>query len=100
MIGVGRTVTVLNLLVDLPHQAPDHHGMHSILHVGFESATFSFEGDITVDALIDMIVEHVDIFAEAMKAAELLEGIWDSASYEGTGWRVWFVRKDAGPVLH
>lgn len=100
MIGLGRTVTVLNLLVDLPHQAPDHYGMHSILHVGFESATFSFEGDVTVDALIDMIVEHADIFDEAMKAAELLEGIWDSASYEGTGWRVWFVRMEPKTIFH
>lgn len=72
--------------------------MDRVLHVGFESAHLSFEKDMTVDELVAVIVENVSSFKEAMKAAEMLEGIWTSGSYEGTGWRFWFSQKDTVEV--
>ncbi len=74
--------------------------MDTIIHAGFESEDFTVERDMTVSELIDIIVEHVDLFQEAMAAAEILDPIWTSGSYQGTGWRVWFVRRNIKPILH
>ncbi len=74
--------------------------MYTIIHAGFESEKFTVKRDMTVSELIDIIVEHVDSFREAMEAADILNPIWTSGSYEGTGWRVWFVKRDPEPVLH
>ncbi|MFS8121359.1 hypothetical protein QD336_02955 [Rhizobium sp. BR 250] len=74
--------------------------MDAIIHAGFESEELTVERDMTVSELIDIIVEHVDSFQEAMAAAEILNPIWNSGSYEGTGWRVWFVRPEPTPILH
>jgi hypothetical protein len=74
--------------------------METIIRAGFESGSFTVEKDMTIDELIDVIVEHVDSLAEAMKAADMLGSIWNAGSYEGTGWRVWFVKQDPVPVLH
>ncbi|SDB14837.1 hypothetical protein SAMN03159422_00249 [Agrobacterium fabrum] len=49
---------------------------------------------MTVSELIDIIVTHVDSFQEAMAAADILDPLWTAGSYEGTGWRVWFVRRE------
>ncbi|MBO0129943.1 hypothetical protein [Agrobacterium burrii] len=74
--------------------------MDTIIHAGFESEDFTVKRDMTVSELIDIIVRHVDSFEEAMAAAEILNPLWTAGSYEGTGWRVWFVKRDPGPVLH
>lgn len=74
--------------------------MDTIIHAGFESEDFTVERDMTVSELIDIIVKHVDSFQEAMKAAEILNPLWTAGSYEGTGWRVWFVTRDPVAVLH
>lgn len=74
--------------------------MDTIIHAGFESEEFTVKRDMNVSELIDIIVEHVDSLQEAMAAADMLGTIWDSGSYEGTGWRVWFVKRDPAPVLH
>lgn len=68
--------------------------MNDIIEVGFESENLSFKKEMTVSELITVITENVSSFKEAMKASEMLEGIWTSGSYEGTGWRFWFSRKD------
>ena len=74
--------------------------MDTIIHAGFESEEFTVKRDMTVSELIDIIVEHVDSFQEAMKAAEMLGSIWTAGSYEGTGWRVWFVKREIMPTRH
>jgi len=74
--------------------------LDTIIHAGFESEDFTVERDMTVSELIDIIVEYVDSFEEATAAAEILNPIWTSGSYQGTGWRVWFVKRESKPVLH
>ncbi|MGN7829625.1 hypothetical protein ACTJJ8_23100 [Agrobacterium radiobacter] len=74
--------------------------METIIHAGFESEDFTVKRNMTVSELIDIIVRHVDSFEEAMAAAEILNPLWTSGSYEGTGWRVWFVRREPTPLLH
>ncbi|QCL72701.1 MULTISPECIES: hypothetical protein [Agrobacterium] len=74
--------------------------MDTIIHAGFESEDFTVKRDMTVSELIDIIVRHVDSFEEAMAAAEILNPLWTAGSYEGTGWRVWFVKRDPAPLLH
>ncbi|WP_320202382.1 hypothetical protein [Agrobacterium rosae] len=74
--------------------------METIIHAGFESEEFTVKRDMTVSELIDIIVEHVDSFEEAMAAADIFNPVWNAGSYEGTGWRVWFVKRDPEPVLH
>ncbi len=74
--------------------------MSKILHVSFTSPTFDFERDITIDELIEVITEHVSIYEEAATAISLVGSIYDSGSYEGTAWRIWFVKRDPMPTLH
>ncbi len=74
--------------------------MDTIIHAGFESESFTVKRDMTVSDLIDIVVEHVDSFQEAMAAAKIFNPIWTSGSYEGTGWRVWFVKRDPEAVFH
>lgn len=74
--------------------------MYTIIHAGFESEKFTVKRDMTVSELIDIICEHVDSFQEAMAAAEIFNSIWTSGSYEGTGWRVWYVKQDPEAVIH
>jgi len=76
--------------------------MNEMIHAGFESEGLSFVSDMTIDELITIIIKNVDSFEEAMKASELLEGIWMSGTYEGTGWRFWFSRRlgSGGGTVH
>lgn len=74
--------------------------MDTTIHAGFESESYTVKRDMTVYELIGIICEHVDSFQVAMAAAEIFNPIWTSGSYEGTGWRVWFVKLDPEPVLH
>lgn len=74
--------------------------MTEIIHAGFESATLSFIRDLTIDELIDVIVEHVASFDEAMEAADVLDSTWTAGSYSGTGWRIWFARRNQTGTIH
>ncbi|HAU78120.1 MAG TPA: hypothetical protein DCW88_22170 [Agrobacterium sp.] len=74
--------------------------MDTIIHAGFESEDFTVVRDMTVSELIDIIVKHVDSFQEAMAAADILDPLWTAASYEGTGWRVWYVKRHHDRTLH
>lgn len=74
--------------------------MDNIIHAGFESATLSFIRDLTVDELIELIVEHVASLDEAMEAADMLDSVWTAGSYSGTGWRIWFARRDHTGSVH
>lgn len=76
------------------------YGMEKVLHVGFESSILTFEKDITIDELIEFLCEHVEIFDEAVKAAELISSGFPAGSYQGTGWRLWFVKRESSPTLH
>lgn len=84
------TLTALSIFVD----------MSKILHVGFTSPTLDFERDITIDELIEVITAHISIYEEAATAISLVGSIYDSGSYDGTGWRIWFVKRDPMPTLH
>lgn len=74
--------------------------MDTIIHAGFESENFTVKRDMTVSELIDIVVEHVDSFQEATKVASIFNPIWTSGSYEGTGWRVWYVKQYPETVFH
>ncbi len=67
--------------------------MDEIIHVGFESPGLSFLRDLTIDELIDHIVENVEAYSEAMEAAAMLETNCLAGIYRGTGWRMWFCRR-------
>lgn len=89
-----------DLQIDAGSPVNDLTAMDTIIHAGFESEDFTIVSDMTVGELIDIIVKRVDSFQEAMAAADILDPLWTAGSYEGTGWRIWFVRRDAGPALH
>lgn len=89
-----------DLQIDASRTVNDHTAMDTIIHAGFESEDFTVERDMTVSELIDIIVKHVNSFHEAMAVADMLDAIWNCGSYEGTGWRVWFVRREIKPSLH
>jgi hypothetical protein len=75
--------------------------MEKMIRAGFVSPTLSLEQDITVDELLDLMAEHVSLFEEFAKAGEMLmTSVWDAGRYDGTGWYVWFVRKEDELVLH
>jgi len=93
-------VTTADLQIDGRPSIYDHSVMDTIIHAGFESEDFTVERDMTVSELIDIIVKHVESFEEAMAAADILNPLWTASSYEGTGWRVWFVKRDPATVLH
>lgn len=89
-----------DLQIDASRTVNDHTAMDTIIHAGFESEDFTVERDMTVSELIDIIVKHVDSFQEAMVAADILDPLWTAASYEGTGWRVWYVKRRLDRTLH
>ncbi|UXT89758.1 hypothetical protein [Agrobacterium pusense] len=89
-----------DLQIDASRTVNDHTAMDTIIHAGFESEDFTVERDMTVSELIDIIVKHVDSFQEAMAAADILDPLWTAASYEGTGWRVWYVKRHHDRTLH
>lgn len=74
--------------------------MKDLIHAGFKSPTLSFTQDVTVDELIDVIVEHSHCYEEAAKAVEILDSTLSAGRYDGTGWHVWFVRKDQTGTIH
>lgn len=74
--------------------------MDEVISVGFKSPTLSFTRDMTVGELISVIAEHVHSFEEASNAANMLAQVWSSGRYDGTGWNVWFVRKDRTGTIH
>ncbi len=92
--------TTADLQIDAGRTVNDHTAMDTIIHAGFESEDFTVERDMTVSELIDIIVKHVDSFQEAMAAAGILDPLWTAASYEGTGWRVWYVKRHHDRTLH
>jgi|GEM_PF-3383735 len=89
-----------DLQIDASRTVNDHTAMDTIIHAGFESEDFTVERDMTVSELIDIIVKHVDSFHEAMAAADIFDPLWTAASYEGTGWRVWYVKRHHEHTLH
>ncbi len=89
-----------DLRIDAGRPANDLTAMDTIIHAGFESENFTIVRDMTVSELIDIIVKHVDSFQEAMAAAGILDPLWTAASYEGTGWRVWYVKRHHDRTLH
>ncbi len=86
--------------IDADRPVNDLTAMDTIIHAGFESENFTIVRDMTVGELIDIIVKHVDSFQEAMAAAGILDPLWTAASYEGTGWRVWYVKRHHYRTLH
>lgn len=50
--------------------------------------------------LIDYIVENVEAYTEAMEAAAMLETNSVAGIYRGTGWQMWFCRKDYRGSVH
>ncbi len=86
--------------IDAGRTVNDLIGMETIIHAGFESENFTIVRNMTVSELIDIIIKHVDSFQEAMAAADILDPLWTAASYEGTGWRVWYVRPHDDRTLH
>ncbi|WCK12323.1 hypothetical protein G6L41_008575 [Agrobacterium tumefaciens] len=89
-----------DLQIDAGRAVNDLIAMDTIIHAGFESENFTVVRDMTVSELIDIIVKHVDSFQEAMAAADILDPLWTAASYEGTGWRVWYVKRHHDRTLH
>jgi hypothetical protein len=74
--------------------------MDELMHVGFDSETLTFTKDITVDELIDLLVDFAPTIEEALRAADVLEGPWDAGRFKGTGYSFWFVRPDPIKILH
>ncbi|WP_313200572.1 hypothetical protein [Rhizobium sp.] len=74
--------------------------MSEIVHAGFEIPTLSFIQDLTINELIDEIVENVDVYGEAMEAAAMLETDAVCGAYRGTGWSVWFWRTSHAGSVH
>lgn len=74
--------------------------MHEIVNAGFHSANLSFIRDITIDELIAFIVENVDVYTESMQAAAMFETGAVAGIYRGTGWHVWFCRKNHYGTIH
>lgn len=89
-----------DLQIDAGRTVNDLTAMTTNIYAGFESEDFSVERDMTVSELFDTIVEHVDTFREAMAVADILDSIWTAGSYEGNGWRVWFVKRELKPTLN
>ena len=74
--------------------------MEEIIHVGFKSDILTFTKDITLDQLIDLLVEFSPSLEEALRGADMLEGPWDSGQFVGTGYSFWFVRPNPLSKLH
>lgn len=74
--------------------------MTEIIHAGFESPTLSFIRDIDIEELIEQIVDNVDVYAEAMEAAAMLQSNSVCGMYRGAGWSVWFWRTSHAGSVH
>lgn len=79
--------------VDLRQQIAE---MCEIVHAGFESPTLSFIRHLTIDEIVD----HADVYAEAMEAAAMIETDAVCGAYRGTGWSVWFWRTSHTGSVH
>ena len=74
--------------------------MEQIIRIGFRSPTESFERDVTLDELLEILAAYVSDFEEASYAAELIGSFCTSGRYDGTDWSIWFVKRDVQPTLH
>lgn len=74
--------------------------MDEIIHVGFESADFSFVKEISIGKLLDVIVEHVNSFQEASEVAAMLGSLSPAGRYDGNGWSMWFSREIVVGTIH
>ena len=69
-----------------------------LISVGFISPTLSFEADLYVDDLVDIMIDHVPSYREFIAAIELFVPLGSaSGKYSGTGWNFWFVRGARAP---